>query len=82
MATRWQKKLYFNNYFRLYEETDITVRELKNKLYGDKDTQKKLGINEDKVDMFWEAFMEGYYSPVGKFMRSYSDTRVALVNNK
>ena len=82
MATRWQKKLYFNNYFRLYEETDITVRELKDKLYGDRLVQSLLGITENNVDMFWEALMEGYYSPVGKFMRSYSDTRVALVNNK
>jgi hypothetical protein len=79
MATRWQKKLYFNNYFRLYEETDITVRELKDKLYGDRLVQSLLGITENNVDMFWEALMEGYYIPTGKFISSYSDTKIANI---
>ena len=79
MATRWQKKLYFNDYFRLYEETNITVRELKDKLYGDRLVQSLLGITENHVDSFWEALMEGYYSPLGKYKTSYSDTKIANI---
>jgi hypothetical protein len=72
MGNRIQKKLYFNNYFKLYEDTDITVKELKDKLYADKTLQESLGITDEMVDGFWEALMDGAYDPKEKVIRSYS----------
>ena len=55
------KRLYFEKYYKLYEETEITVKELKCKLYSDTKKQKKLGITQNMVDGFWTALMDGVY---------------------
>ena len=62
--------LYFNNYFRLYEETEITIGQLRKKLYEDTAFQKRLGITENIVDTFWEAFIDGAFDPKGKNIRT------------
>lgn len=62
-VNRKQKSLYFERYYKLYEETDISVRELKCKLYNDLHAQKRLGITLNTVDNFWTALMDGVYEP-------------------
>ena len=39
MSAGIKKVLYFRNYFK-YEETDISVRELRDKLYSDIESQE------------------------------------------
>lgn len=63
MAAGIKKVLYFRNYFKLYEETDITVGELKKQLYSDREYQERLGITLEMVDNFWTALMDGAYEP-------------------
>lgn len=63
MAAGIKKVLYFRNYFKLYEETDISVRELRDKLYSDIESRERLGITLEMVDNFWTALMDGVYEP-------------------
>lgn len=63
MSAGIKKVLYFRNYFKFYEETDISVRELRDKLYSDIESQERLGITLEMVDNFWTALMDGVYDP-------------------
>jgi len=63
MAAGIKKVLYFRDYFKLYEETDISVRELRDKLYSDIESQDRLGITLEMVDNFWTALMDCVYDP-------------------
>ncbi len=56
-------RLYFKNAFKLYEETDMTTKQVKERIYNDKDFQNMIGITESMVDNFWEALMDGVYDP-------------------
>ncbi len=63
MSTKYEKALYFKNFYRLYEETDMTIKQVRTELYNDADRQKRLGISLTMVDNFWEALMDGAYEP-------------------
>ena len=38
-------------------------KEFRNQLYSEVEIHKKLGLNENSIDSFWEALMEETYDP-------------------
>jgi len=81
---RRKRKMYFNEYYRMFISKRYTVRELKTLIYGDKDAQYNLGITEEMIDRFWESIMDGEYNPdyyyvLVNYSKKECDTKIANV---
>jgi hypothetical protein len=58
---RIEVKEYANQFHDLLIK-GVNVGYIKRLLYDDKDTQKRLSIKEDTIDVIWEALMDGTYN--------------------